>query len=62
MPCRRHITRAHRSRVATLHTITKIVAKNDGLSDLVNFHFDPEKASPVDSEDASLLKSVDLDE
>lgn len=56
----RQLRRSHRSQAASLRAVTRLVAKNHGLTDLINFHFDAEDSPPPDSEDAEWIKSLDL--
>ncbi|KAK5164017.1 RNA polymerase II transcription elongation factor SpEAF [Saxophila tyrrhenica] len=53
--------RAHRSQAVALRAVTRLIAKNNSLNDLINAQYDAENSPPADSEDATWLQSIDLE-
>ena len=55
---------ARRSQIATaraLKSVTRLIANNASLNDLINTRFDDENSPPSDSEEALWLQPIDLD-
>jgi hypothetical protein len=52
---------SHRKAALALRSVTKLIAKNANLNDLINIQLDAENSPPLDSEEASWLNSIDLD-
>ncbi len=57
----RQTRRAHRSQAGALRAITRLIAKNNTLNDLINTQRDAENSPPPDSDEATWLKALDLD-
>ena len=52
--------RAHEAKTRALRSLTNLISKNAGLSELLNTRFDTENSPPPGSEESPWLKSNDL--